>query len=70
VRWDEREISLSHLTGLDFYVSYWSKGLVGHTFLSFIFDNAPPAAVSRRGRVVASPDFWQRIRASLPTPSR
>ena len=35
-------IQLSHLTGLDFFVSYWSEGLVGHTFLSFIFDNAPP----------------------------
>ena len=37
---------LSHLTGLDFYVSYWSEGLVGHTFLSFIFDNAPPLSIS------------------------
>jgi hypothetical protein len=40
VRHEEREILLSHLIGLDFYVSYWSEGLVGHTFLSFIFDNA------------------------------
>lgn len=46
VRWEEREILLSHLTGLDFYVSYWSEGLVGHTFLSFIFDNAPPLSIS------------------------
>ena len=37
---------LSQLTGLDFYVSYWSEGLVGHTFLSFIFDNAPPLSIS------------------------
>ena len=37
---------LSHLTALDFYVSYWSEGLVGHTFLSFIFDNAPPLSIS------------------------
>jgi hypothetical protein len=41
---------LSHLTGLDFYVSHWSKGLVGrligHTFLSFIFDDAPPLSIS------------------------
>jgi hypothetical protein len=29
-----------------FYVSYWSEGLVGHTFLSFIFDNAPPLSIS------------------------
>jgi Domain of unknown function (DUF4105) len=50
VRYEEREVHLSHLTGLDFYVSYWSEGLigrlVGHTFLSFIFDNAPPLSIS------------------------
>ena len=39
-------VQLSHLTGLDFYVSYWSEGPVGHTFLSFIFDNAPPLSIS------------------------
>jgi Domain of unknown function (DUF4105) len=46
VRYEEREIRLSHLTGLDFFVSYWSEGLVGHTFLSFIFDDAPPLSIS------------------------
>jgi hypothetical protein len=46
VRYEEREVSLSHLTALDFYVSYWSEGLVGHTFLSFIFDDAPPLSIS------------------------
>ncbi|HEY1364020.1 MAG TPA: DUF4105 domain-containing protein [Xanthobacteraceae bacterium] len=46
VRYEEREIRLSHLTGIDFYVSYWSEGLVGHTFLSFIFDDAPPLSIS------------------------
>ncbi len=46
VRWEERELQLSHLTALDFFVSYWSEGLVGHTFLSFIFDNAQPLSVS------------------------
>jgi hypothetical protein len=45
-RYEERELSLSHLTGIDFYVSYWSEGLVGHTFLSFIFDNTPPLSIS------------------------
>jgi hypothetical protein len=44
--YEERDVSLSHLTGIDFYVSYWSEGLVGHTFLSFIFDNAPPLSIS------------------------
>jgi hypothetical protein len=46
VRYEERKIQLSHLTHLDFFVSYWSEGLVGHTFLSFIFDNAPPLSIS------------------------
>jgi hypothetical protein len=45
-RHEEREIQLSHLTGVDFYVSYWREGLVGHTFLSFMFDNAPPLSIS------------------------
>jgi hypothetical protein len=44
--YEEREVQLSHLTGVDFFVSYWSEGLVGHTFLSFIFDNAPPLSIS------------------------
>ena len=46
VRYEEREVRLSHLTGLDFYVSYWREGPVGHTFLSFLFDNAPPLSIS------------------------
>ena len=46
VRHEEREVLLSHLTGLDFYVSYWSEGPVGHTFVSFVFDNAPPLSIS------------------------
>src|SRR6202012_2229471 len=46
VRYQEREVLLSHLTGLDFYVSYFTEGPVGHTFVSFIFDNAPPLSIS------------------------
>jgi hypothetical protein len=46
VRYEEREVQLSHLTGIDFFVSYWSEGVVGHTFLSFVFDNAPPLDIS------------------------
>src|ERR1700751_427386 len=44
--YEEREVDLSHLTGLDFFVSYWSEGPVGHTFVSFIFDNAAPLSIS------------------------
>jgi len=46
VRYEEREVSVSHLMSLDFYLSYWSIGPVGHTFLSFNFDNAPPLSIS------------------------
>jgi hypothetical protein len=31
---------------LDFYVSYWITGPVGHTFVSFIFDNVSPLSIS------------------------
>ena len=44
--YEERIVQLSHLTGLDFFVSYWSEGFVAHTFVSFIFDNAPPLSIS------------------------
>ena len=44
--YQEREVQLSHLTGLDFFVSYWSEGPVAHTFVSFTFDNAPPLSIS------------------------
>ncbi len=46
VRHEEREVQLSHLVALDFYVSYFMEGPVGHTFVSFIFDNAPPLSIS------------------------
>ena len=48
---------LSHLTGLDFYVSYWSEGLVAHTFVSFVFDNAPPLCISIETRPEVSEGF-------------
>jgi hypothetical protein len=46
VRYGEREVLLSHMTGLDFFISYWMPGPVGHTFLSFTFDDAPPLNIS------------------------
>lgn len=46
VRYEERDVQLSHLIGLDFFVSYWSEWPVAHTFVSFIFDNAPPLSIS------------------------
>src|SRR5262245_38375465 len=46
VRYEEREVSLAHLTGVDFYLSSWTPGPVGHTFVSFLFVNAPPLSIS------------------------
>jgi hypothetical protein len=47
IRYEEREVSLSHLNSLDFYVSYfWPESPVAHTFVSFGFDNAPPISIS------------------------
>jgi hypothetical protein len=57
VRYEEREILLSHLTALDFYVSYFMQGPVGHTFLSFILDNAPPLSISIETRPEVGQSF-------------
>ncbi len=46
VHYEERDVSLSHLTAVDFFLSFWMEGPIGHTFVSFIFDNAPPLSVS------------------------
>lgn len=46
VRYVEREVLLSDLTSVDFFVSYWMEGPVAHTFLSFNFDHAPPICIS------------------------
>ena len=50
VRYEDREVLLSHLTSVDFFVSYWMPGPVAHTFLSFNFDNAPPICISIEAR--------------------
>jgi hypothetical protein len=57
VRYEEREVLLSHLTALDFYVSYFMAGPVGHTFLSFNFDNAPPLSISIETRLEVGESF-------------
>jgi len=46
VNYEEREFLLSHLTSVDFFVSYWKIGPVAHTFVSFNFDNALPLSIS------------------------
>ena len=46
VHYEDREFLLSHLTSMDFFLSFWAEGPVGHTFVSFNFDNAPPLCIS------------------------
>lgn len=51
IRYQEREVSISHLTSIDFFVSYFVPPFVAHTFLSLNFDNAPPLCVSIEKRI-------------------
>lgn len=46
VRYKEREFLLSRLQGVDFFISYWMPGPIGHTFLSFVFEDGPPLNIS------------------------
>jgi hypothetical protein len=45
-RYESREVLISDLVAVDFYISYWMPGPVGHTFLSFVFDSALPLSIS------------------------
>jgi hypothetical protein len=38
-RYETREFSLAHVSGVDLFISYWQVGPVGHTFVSFTFDD-------------------------------
>lgn len=48
VRYVDREVDLSKLESVDFFISYWAQppGMVGHTFVSFNFADAEPLAIS------------------------
>jgi hypothetical protein len=46
VRYEERVFDLADLQAVDFFISYWSPGPVGHTFLSFDFGNDDPLCIS------------------------
>lgn len=50
VRYETREVALSKLAGVDFYISYWMRGPIGHTFVSFVFEDAPPVSISIEAR--------------------
>jgi hypothetical protein len=46
VRYEERDVLLSKLTSVDLFISYWSLGAVGHTFVTFNFEDKPPICIS------------------------
>ena len=56
-RYLERQVQLSHLVGVDFYISYWMPGPIGHTFLSFTFEDAEPISISIEARPEAHEGF-------------
>jgi hypothetical protein len=45
-RWVAREYDLDRVAGLDLFVCHWGPTLYAHTILSFVFEDAPPLAVS------------------------
>lgn len=46
VRYEERVFDLADLKAVDFFISYWKPGPVGHTFVSFDFGNDDPLCIS------------------------
>ncbi len=56
-RYIERKVSLSHLQSMDLFISYWKLGPVGHTFVSFNFDNADPVCISIETRPEVGESF-------------
>jgi hypothetical protein len=57
IRYEDRELQLSKLMAMDFYVSYWREGPVAHTFVSFIFEGEDPVSVSIETRPEAGEGF-------------
>jgi hypothetical protein len=46
VRYEDRVFDLADLKAVDFFISYWQPGPVGHTFVSFDFGDDDPLCVS------------------------
>ncbi len=44
--WEDREIDLSKVTGVDLFLSYWGSPLIAHTIASWQFEEGPPLAIS------------------------
>ena len=45
-KYEERVVKVSDIKSVDLFISYWSIGPVGHTFVSFNFENGPPVSIS------------------------
>ena len=46
VAYEERDFDLSRIVSVDFFASYWMPGPVGHTFVSFNFEDSDPLCIS------------------------
>jgi hypothetical protein len=46
VIYEDRVFDLADLKAVDFFITYWKPGPVGHTFLSFDFGNDDPLCIS------------------------
>lgn len=57
IQYEDREIDLSKVTSVDFFISYWKAGPVGHTFVSFNFEDAEPLCISIEVRPEIGEDF-------------
>jgi hypothetical protein len=53
---------------IDLTLSYWTEGPVGHTFLSFVFDNAEPLSISIETRPEVGEGFdpTDILRSDMP----
>ena len=51
VRYEDRMVNLSKLSGVDFFVSKWSDAPIAHTFVSFVFEDTDPVCISIEARL-------------------
>jgi hypothetical protein len=49
--WETRDVHISHIVSMDWFISYWKIGPVAHTFVSFNCDDGrPPVCISIEAR--------------------
>lgn len=54
---ETRDYDLSRLESVDFLISYWKPGPIGHTFVSFRFADGPPLCISIEVRPETGENF-------------